>query len=108
MAAQIPYLKQGDTARDITDQLLLDGDAINLTGATVAFVAKGKANGGTIGGAASIVDALLGTVKYTPVDADVDVADTFDAEWQITFLGGSKLTVPSSGYAKLIIIAKLT
>lgn len=105
--ADMVSIKQGDTARAFTDALTIGGVPINLAGATVKFVGNLRVGRDKIGGPATVTDSTAGSVSYTPVPADVDVPGLFNIEWQITFGDGSKLTVPSSGYSTLLVVAQL-
>lgn len=102
------YIKEGDTARAWTDTLTLDGDPIDLTDATVVLV---KRRVGVCDSEerleADIVSSAAGTVSYQPLENDVEIAGTFELEWEITFSDDSVLTVPTSGYIRLIILRDL-
>ena len=103
-------LKQGDTARVLTDTLLLGGAAIDLTGAAVALLLKNEDTGALIRQTATIMfpddQADLtkrGRVQYQPTNSDVAKPGKYDLEWEITFSDDSMLTVPTHGYGKLKI-----
>ena len=92
---KIIYLKRGDTARKITDTLSLDGQPIDLTGATVVLV-WAPARLATQRKAATIVsDPTTGIVSYVPSADDVATAGVVRIEWEITFADQSVLTVPT-------------
>ena len=99
-------IKEGDTARTLTDTLLLDGSAIDLTGATVVLVWR-LPNGVVNRRSATIVDEEAGRVSYAPTIEDVGTAGRHALEWEITFAGGGVLTVPSSGYIQLVVARDL-
>lgn len=96
-------IKQGDTARPFTDTLLLGGQAINLTDATVNLLLKDEKSSKLIRQLATITDAVNGKVQYQPIDSDVAKPGVFDLEWEITFSDGKQLTVPTHGYGKVKI-----
>lgn len=98
-------IKRGDTARTISDTLLLGGSAIDLSGASVRLV--WQRDGVATRRAATIVDAAAGHVSYSPVADDVAVAGRVQIEWEITFSDDSVLTVPTQGYYALHILADL-
>lgn len=95
--------KQGDTAPAIAEQLLDGlGAPVVLTGATVKFMMW--AQGGTsvkVNAAATITDAALGKVSYTPSATDTDTPGIYLAEWQVTFSGGAIETFPNSDWQKV-------
>lgn len=90
-------IKKGDLVPAITATLLQNNTPIDLTTATGVRFAM-RARGVTkIDGAAAIVSAAAGTVKYQWVGTDTDTADVYQVEWQITWPAG-KQTIPNSGY----------
>lgn len=101
-------IKQNDTWPSIGDPtpvVLEDQNGpINLTGATVKFMArKADLTGTPITGNCTIVSAVAGTVRY-----DWSVGDTVEFgeyvfEFQITFGDGKIGTVPNVGYKSLKI-----
>lgn len=95
-------LKQHDTSRPITDTLTINGVAINLANATVSLIFR-AADGTVTKRTATIVSAGFGQVQYTPIPADVATPGIFDLEWEIVFVDSTNLTVPTSGYIRLII-----
>ena len=100
-------IKRNDTARKISDTLLLDGAAIDLTGSTVKFVMKPKGSGDIIKKNATIVTAPAGKVEYQFETGDTQNAGGYFIEWEITFSGGAVLTVPDDGYSELTILEDL-
>jgi len=97
------YWKQGDTAPAIAEQLLDGlGAPVNLASATVKFMMWGQ--GGTavkVNAAATITDAALGKVSYTPSATDTDTPGDYLVEWQVTFGGGAVETFPNSDWQKV-------
>ena len=92
-------IKQGDRL-PVLDATLVneDGTAFNLTSAdSVAF--RMRAKGATtfaVEGAATIVSAAAGTVRYAWAEGDTDVVGVFYAEFVVTFSGSLTQTVPTT------------
>lgn len=103
------HIKTGDTApRPRT--VLIDGAGapVNLTGATVrlkAFTAPGVTP--KIDAVATVVDAVNGLVEYAITATDTNTAETYLAEWQVTYGGGAVQTFPGDGYDLLVVAADL-
>ena len=87
------YIKQNDTKPSLSAQLLSDGSAVDLTGATVKFHM-----GDSVDSAATVVDAATGNVRYDWVTADTETAGLFRAEFEVTFSDGTVETFPNDGY----------
>ena len=96
------YIKQGDTKPSLSAQLLSDGSAVDLTGATVKFHM-----GTIIDATATIVDAATGNVRYDWVTADTETAGLFRAEFEVTFSDGTVETFPNDGYLLINIIEEV-
>ena len=94
------YIKQRDTARNITDTLTLGGSAIDLTGATVVMVWRDTGTPANVyrRTTVTITDAAAGAVSYAPATADVASAGRFEFEWEITFGDSTILSVPTQDY----------
>jgi hypothetical protein len=87
-------VKVGDTSRALTDTLLLNGSAINLTGATVTMLWQPR--GGPITEkSVDLVVAASGTISYTLVAADVVAPTEVHFAWKITFSDSTVLIVPT-------------
>lgn len=99
-------IKQHDTARTLTDTLLLDGAAIDITSASVVLVWK-RPDAQVYRRDATIVDAETGQVSYAPLAADVEDIGIHLLEWEITFASGKILTVPTNGYIRLNVLPDL-
>lgn len=92
------YIKKGDTSPAIEGTLLDgNGDAVNLTGATLAFIYKRTDDALPVERVATIVTAASGTVKYEWVEEDTATATYMTAEWEVTFQGGFIATFPNDG-----------
>ena len=103
------YWKAHDTAPTIKVQLLDSAQApVNVTAATVKFIMT-VVGGSTpkTAAAGAIVDGPTGIVSYTPTGTDTDTAGIYNAEWEITYSGGSKQTFPDPGYNTVTVTADL-
>jgi hypothetical protein len=103
MKAPDAYWKKGDTAPAVAEQLFDGlGAPVVLTGATVRFRAwaPGAATA-EVDAVATITDAALGKVSYTPVSADTDTIGQYLVDWKVTFGGGAVEKFPNSDWQKL-------
>jgi hypothetical protein len=98
-------IKQNDTKGKFTDVLLLDGSAVDLTGAAVSFLMKNADL--AIKRTAVIASPSTGAVEYQPIAADVAVAGVFRQEWEVIFPGGQILTFPNDSYNSVTILRDL-
>jgi hypothetical protein len=99
------YWAKGDTAPAVQEQLKDgNGDPVNLAGAAVRFraYAPGAASA-EVDAVATITDAALGKVSYTPVAADTDTIGAYQVTWKVTFSGGAIEKFPNSTPQRLII-----
>jgi hypothetical protein len=96
-AAPDQYWKQNDTSPAVTGQLFDGtGTVVNLTGASVKFMAWFPGDATVkINAAATITDAANGRVSYTPNSTDTNTIGDMMAEWQVTFSGGAVETFPN-------------
>jgi hypothetical protein len=97
------YIRQNDTAPAIAYQLKDgNGNAVNLTGATVKFIMHlpGDATP-KINATATITDAPTGQVSYTFSGTNTDTIGDYLAEWQVTFGAGAVETFPNSDPLKV-------
>ena len=92
------YIKQNDTKPSLAAQLLSDGSAVDLTGATVKFHM-----GSSVDAAATIVDAATGNVRYDWSAADTTTSGTFNAEFEVTFSDGTIETFPNDEHLHIVI-----
>lgn len=97
--------KQGDAGPTFSDTLTYsDGTAVNLTGGTVKFVMRSRAqNAPAINATATVVSAVAGTVSYTPTAADTATAGVYAAYWLVTNLSQTPLRWPTVGYLSVEI-----
>lgn len=80
-------ITSGNTTQ-INDTLMdATGVPVDLTGATVAFAWQGYGGGGS--GAAVVLDAAAGTVRYTMTPAQSAVAGSYQAQWAVTVSGAT-------------------
>jgi hypothetical protein len=100
------YLKQNDTSPAVRSQLFDGlGLPVNLTGASVLFMAWFPGDAAVkINAAATLVDAALGIVSYTPTAPNTDTIGDLMAEWQVTFGGGAKETFPNGEWLKVRVL----
>ena len=100
------WWKQNDTAPAIAEQLL-DGTGapVVLTGGSIKFMMWGQGDAAVkVNATATITDAVLGKVSYTPSSTDTNTVGDFLAEWEVTFGGGAKETFPNSGHQKIRVV----
>ena len=98
------YVKQNDTLPSINATIKDDNSTvIDLTGATVKFFMNDSTGTNKVDGTGELVVAASGTVKYDWVTGDLDTVGIYSAEFQITFIGGTILTAPSSGYITIVV-----
>ena len=102
MASDIDIVEGWDEPFD--EQLLADGVARNITGATVAFLVYGRNEVlATHTGTASITTAATGLVRYAPVAGEFTAANSpYGYRWRVT-LGGKVSYHPNKGTARLIV-----
>ncbi len=102
-------IKQGSVLPEIRATLLdASNDPINLAGSTVRFHMKSDNDGALVVDALAtiILPAVDGRVEYAWVPADTAEAGWMAIEWEITN-AGDVTTVPSFGYDKVFITAKI-
>lgn len=104
-------IKAGDSQPVLTDTLTYsDGTAVDLTGATLAFVMRAQtaASPLTLTGLAEITGASSGAVSYTFTAADSGGAGNYMANWAVTFPDGSLMTFPTIGYLSIRVEENIT
>lgn len=104
------YIKQNDTSPAIRATLRDgDGDVINLTSATVRF--HMRPIGSTtvkVDAAGTVVTPAGGIVQYSWSEEDTDTVGAYQAEFEVTYLGGSVETFPNDGYIRVEITDDIT
>ena len=101
------YIKKDDTRPAIIANLTDANDAaVNLTGAAVKFNMRVDPAGSVkINlGSAIIEDAEAGQVSYPWTSSDTDTADDYEAEFQVTFVGGAVQTFPGRNWIAVHVI----
>lgn len=103
---RLPVIQAALTQKDNLGQ----DQPIDLTTATgVKFVMRNK-DTSTVkvnSPAAIIGSASLGIVQYQWGAGDTDVVGSYQAEWEITWPGPKKQTVPTASYHTIDILADL-
>lgn len=104
------YIKQNDTSPAMLATLQdANGNAINLTGASVRFHMRSIGGGNpVVDAAATVVTAASGIVRYNWVAADTDTVGTYQAEFEVTYADASIETFPNDGYIAVQIIDDIT
>ena len=103
------YIKQNDTVPSLRADLR-DGDnaAIDLTGASVKFIMRAiGGNTAVINASASIVSEAGGTVQYNWQVGDTATIGSYQAEFEVTYSGGTVETFPNDGYIRIEILDDL-
>jgi len=101
-----PYRRVvGDTDTSLDDQLVADGQAVDISNHSSVEIHIETPDGNVItddtGGGVTVVDANNGKVKYEFSSGDLDTPGRYRYEWQITFGGGDVLTVPSGSLERI-------
>jgi hypothetical protein len=99
------YIKQNDTSPAISGTCTdADGNAIDLTGASVRFHMRAKSDGTTkVDAAGAVISAAAGTIKYAWAAADTDTNGRYEAEFEITYADSSVETFPNTGYITVVV-----
>ena len=106
MANPTFWIKRNDDNPSLDVALRDDRDrAVDLTGATIVFHMRNTADD-TVkisGGSVSILSATRGEVRFTFSTTNTDTAGNYEAEFQVTFVGGGVETFPNDSYIDIII-----
>jgi hypothetical protein len=100
------YAKRGDTARILQDQLLVNGQPINLTSCAVVLVGKRIDMLSAQRINATITSEALGEVQASLAALVMDEA-VWELEWEVTFSNDLVLTFPANGYHTLKVAPDL-
>lgn len=101
------YIKRNDTASSFQVTLLdANGDAVDLTGATVKFIMS-KGTTVKVSHSAIIVNATSGQVRYDWETGDTDEGGFYRAEWEVTDSQNRIQTFPNPGYDEVVITQDL-
>lgn len=107
MAAELFYVKQGDTL-PLFRTTLKDaaGVGVNLTGSTVVLSMRNIEDNSLkiTDGVVALITPASGIVEYTWLTADTDTAGTFSAEFEVTTGGGAIHTFPNARQNQLLVI----
>jgi hypothetical protein len=102
------YIKQNDTSPSMLANLTDgDGNAINLTGATVNVHIKDLEGNIKIDRTIEIPDPLIGRVRLNWQAGDTDTVGTYYVEFECTYNDGSIETFPNDGNVTLIVVREL-
>lgn len=106
-------VKRHDTWPPITATLRDgEGDPVDLSGASVLFIAQARGESVTkiraaMTGPDGAALGASGQVEYRLTASDNDVATTYRLEYEVTFADGRKQTFPTSGWDTLIVFEDL-
>lgn len=97
-------MKRNDTSPGLARTLYrADGSVVDLTGATVRFLAEDMEGDIKINAPAIIFgNPTEGRVRYAWKPEDTDTAGQFNAEFEVRFLDGGLESFPNKGFLKLI------
>lgn len=108
MATDTFNIKRNDTSPALAGTLKdADGNAKDITSATVRFHMLDEDDATVVDAAATIVNASGGTVKYSWQAADTDVAGGFRGEFEVTYSDSTIETFPNTGYIPIRIYEDL-
>lgn len=103
------YIKRNDTSPSMLAKLQdADGNAVNVTGATVRFHLRAIGSQTvTVDEAATIVTAIDGLVRYDWQAADTATIGSYQAEFEVTYADATVETFPNDGYIRVEIIGDI-
>jgi len=104
------FIKQNDTSPAL-QATLKDGSnsVVNLTGCSVNFhMRKVGSSAVKTDASASISDALNGLVYYQWTAADTDTIGSFEAEFEVTYIGGEIESFPNNRFIEVEITDDIT
>lgn len=101
-------IKQGDTL-PLLERTLQDANgAIDLSNAAAVRFHMYSGAAAKIDAACSVVaPATSGVVRYTWASADTDTVGTYYSEFEVTYLDGTVITVPNSGWMLVNVVGQL-
>ena len=89
------YLKKGDVLPVIRMELQdSNSNAVNLSGAAVAFNYKLRTSGTIINRSSSVESDISGICQYTWVTGDTQVPGVYMGEFVVSFSNGKQMTFP--------------
>lgn len=102
------FIKQNDTSPSLLATLKdFDGDAINLTGASVRFHMKDLNGTVKIDEAMTVPSPTLGMVRYDWQAGDTDTVGTYYVEFEVTYSDASVETFPNNGNKTISVVREL-
>jgi hypothetical protein len=99
-------LKRNDTKANLKATLSNESGPVDLTGCTIRFLMS-KRRVIKIDREAIIQDATNGVAWFVFEQGDTDTADTFQAEFKVTFPDDRIETFPNAGYISIYIQSDL-
>lgn len=99
------YIKQNDTSPALQATLKNASDeAVNLTGCSVRFHMRqvGETTA-KVDAAATIASPLAGTVYYNWSASDTDTIGSFEAEFEVTYIGSEIESFPNNRFISVEI-----
>jgi hypothetical protein len=103
-------IKEDNTLPDLTANLVQsDGTAINLASVSTIRFYMYDQNTKTekVNGAASVVTAAAGSVKYEWATGDTDTVGRYYGSFYLTYSNGKILTVPNKEYINIRVFDAL-
>tara|TARA_R110000803_G_scaffold40727_1_gene87703 strand:- start:83 stop:409 length:327 start_codon:yes stop_codon:yes gene_type:complete len=102
-------IKQNDSSPIIQANLIGAGNAsVNLSGGSVNFRMQKSTGENVVQGAAEIVDASQGTVRYLWLAGETSVSGIYMAEFEVTYADGKVESFPNVGYIQVNIKPELS
>ena len=99
-------IRSGDRFPVLTRSFSIDGQPVDLSGATVTFSAFNSTATPIDAVDCTVTEATYGRVEYAWTLADVNLPiGAYQAYFTITFAGGEVLTSPNSGFLTMLVTA---
>lgn len=98
-------IKRGDTGPRLLYSLMPAAE-VDLTGATVRFNMRSRAEGSVrVNRAPAVIVTAIGTptVAYDWQVGNTAVAELCDAEFEVTYVGGAVETFPNNGFITVVV-----
>ena len=95
-------IKQNDTSPALQATLKdANGDAVDVTGATIRFHMRDDEGTVKVDAAGAIVTAASGIIEYNWLAADTDTVGVYEAEFEVTYADSTVETFPNDGYIRV-------